>query len=121
MGRTYLFECPQCGYRAHVSGGVDRGENIIVQTILCADCRELYDTVIEFKPSRKKEKPPRVAPKFPLLMNRLPLRATREWLKFKTACPVSPLHRVRGWKLPGRCPKCGMFLEQSVIPFQIWD
>ena len=64
MGRTYLFECSKCGYRARVSGGADRGRHVVVQTILCADCKELYDAVIAFKPSGHWEFHPKTAPKF---------------------------------------------------------
>src|ERR1700674_5874389 len=45
MGRSYWFECPRCGYRAKVSGRADRGFNFSVQSIVCRDCKELYDAV----------------------------------------------------------------------------
>jgi len=120
MGRTYFFECSECGYRARVSGGVDRGEHIAVQTILCADCRELYDAVIEFKALRNGSNP-KTAPRFAVLLNRLPPRGARKWIKLKLACPISPLHCVRVWKQPDKCPKCGMYLGPSGKPFRIWD
>jgi hypothetical protein len=121
MGRTYLFECSGCGYRARVSGGADRSERMAVQTILCADCRELYDAVVEFKVSRQKENHPKTAPRFSVLLNRLPPRGARKWIKLKLACPVSPLHRVRMWNQPDKCPKCGVYLELDGKPFRIWD
>jgi transcription elongation factor Elf1 len=49
MGRSYWFECARCGYRAKVSGRVDRGFNFFVQTIVCRDCKELYDAVTRIK------------------------------------------------------------------------
>ena len=49
MGRSYWFECPKCGYRAKVSGRADRGLSFFVQTILCRDCRELYDAVTRLR------------------------------------------------------------------------
>ena len=49
MGRSYWFECPKCGYRARVSGRADQGLSFVVQTILCCDCRELYDAVTRLK------------------------------------------------------------------------
>jgi len=122
MGRTYSFECSKCGYHARVAGGADEGGYFAVQTIACADCKELHDAVIRWKASpRLRDNPPRTAPKFIALLNRLPPRGARQWLKFKPACPVSPLHRTRPWKQPDRCPKCGVFLEQNAIPFRIWD
>jgi hypothetical protein len=121
MGRTYLFECSGCGYRARVSGGEDRGERMAVQTILCANCRELYDAVVEFKASLQKESHPKTAPRFAVLLNRLPPCDVRKWIKFKLACPVSPLHRVHMWKQPDKCPKCGVYLGSDGMPFRIWD
>jgi hypothetical protein len=49
MGRTYLFECAKCGYRAAVAGGAAQGPHLAVQTIHCLDCRELHDAVTELK------------------------------------------------------------------------
>jgi hypothetical protein len=122
MGRTYLFECSRCGYRARVAGGASEGEHFAVQTIACADCKELHDAVVRFKASpRLNGNPPKTAPKFVAVLNRLPPRGVRQWLKFKPACPVSPLHRIRIWKQPDKCPRCGIFLELNAIPFRIWD
>jgi hypothetical protein len=122
MGRTHLFECSKCGYHARVAGGAAEGEYFAVQTIACADCRALYDAVTRFKVSpRQKEYPPRDAPKIAVVLNRLPPRGARQWLKFKPACPVFSWHRIRPWKQPDKCPKCGNFLELNAIPFRVWD
>jgi len=122
MGRTYLFECSRCGYRVCVAGGADEGEHFAVQTIACADCKVLHDAVVRFKASPwLRGNPPKTAPKFAAVLNRLPPRGARQWLKFKPACPVSPLHRIRFWKQPDKCPRCGIFLELNAIPFRIWD
>jgi hypothetical protein len=121
MGRTYLFECFGCGYRVHVAGSTDRGEHVAVQTILCANCRELYDAVIEFKASRQNENHPKTAPRFAALLDRLPPHGVRKWIKFKLACPVSQLHHVRAWKQPDKCPKCGVYLGSDGMPFRLWD
>ncbi len=43
MGRTFQFECPQCQFPARVAGGADAGINCAVQTIVCHDCRRLFD------------------------------------------------------------------------------
>jgi len=122
MGRTYSFECPKCEYRVQVAGGADEGAHFAVQTIACADCRELYDVVIRFKASpRLAENPPGNAPKVAAALARLPLRGPRLWLKFKPACPVSPRHFFRLWKRPGKCPRCGTFLEPGALPYRVWD
>ena len=49
MGRSYHFECAKCGYRTIVSGRADRGLNLAVQTIVCRDCRKLFDAVTKLK------------------------------------------------------------------------
>ena len=122
MGRTYLFECSKCGYHARVAGGADEGEHFAVQTLACADCKLLHDVVVRFKISPwTANNLSSTAPKFAMALNRLPPRGVRQWLKFKPACPVASWHRIRIWKRPDKCPKCGNFLEQNAIPFRIWD
>jgi predicted RNA-binding Zn-ribbon protein involved in translation (DUF1610 family) len=137
MGRTYLFECPKCGYRARVAGGSADGKRFAVQTILCHDCRELYDAVTALKvalpkiagdtgankPVAGRPRPMKSAPPFAAVVNRLPLpaRARARWQTFTAACPVSPRHQVRAWKPPDKCPRCGIFLESNLVPFREWD
>ena len=43
------------------------------------------------------------------------------WQKFKPACPVDTKHFVEPWKDPGRCPRCGNFMEKNGLPFRLWD
>ena len=137
MGRTYLFECSRCAYRAKVAGGVASGARFTVQTLLCFECRELLDAVISLKvtlprltgdtgaATRLTGKPPilKAAPPLADVLNRLPLpaRVRSRWQRFKPVCPVSPRHRTREWKPPDRCPRCGAFLETNAIPFREWD
>lgn len=121
MGRMYLFECSRCGYRARVSGSADHGRYVIIQTILCTECKELYDAVIAFKPSAFRAFYPNTVPKFAALLNRLPPRGVRPWIKWKPVCPVSCRHRIRLWKPPDKCPKCGAFLDPGPIPVRRWD
>jgi hypothetical protein len=138
MGRTYLFECPKCGYKAKVSGGADEGYRFAVQTILCRDCKAIYDAVTRLKApgdSLAHAKPGALrshglnrktadnAPTFENALNQLALpgnKATR-WIRFQMRCPVSVTHRVQTWKDPGKCPRCGVFLERSALAFRIWD
>jgi hypothetical protein len=141
MGRSFLFACPKCDYKARVSGRADDGSRFAVQTILCRDCRELYDAVTRMKvpdESRLKwrafsgEHRLRVvgrarvserAPTFQSALNRLPPSAARRlrWQQFSLRCPVSPFHRVQAWKDPGKCPRCGVYLEKNALPFRIWE
>lgn len=138
MGRTYLFECAKCNYRIAVAGGTEHGPQLAVQTVHCLDCRELHDAVTERKVpatatnlGRWKLKPTpfcpepsdEKAPTFAVALNDLIIGRGQNfrWVKYKLSCPVSARHRVRVWKQPGKCPKCGNFLDGSGTPFKVWD
>jgi len=141
MGRTYLFECSRCGYRAKVAGRPERGSVCFVQTIVCKDCKELYDAVVRLKAAefgevdaRKREfglraklaKPLRRAeapPAFQSALNHLALPGAKryKWMEFDLSCPKSARHRVAVWKETDPCPRCGVCLEKHPLPFRIWD
>jgi hypothetical protein len=142
MGRTYLFECSRCEFRAKVSGRADKGFALQVQTILCRDCKNLYDAVTRLKTAElpptktrkgaaeirgsnllKTQPRPESAPTFQAALNRLAFPGARKhrWVEFRMRCPVSPSHRVRIWNEPDSCPKCGIPLEKHPLPFRIWD
>jgi hypothetical protein len=136
MGRSYLFECSKCEYKAKVSGGEDSGLQFFVQTAACRDCRVLFDSVVRLKiPDTglkfsagfqrlrlgKSEAEP--APKFEAVASLLPPVGVKKfkWVNFKIRCPVSALHRVRAWNEPGKCPRCGNFMEKNALPFRYWE
>jgi len=139
MGRTYQFECGNCDYRATVAGGVAEGQHLAVQTIHCLDCRELLDAVTELKVpatpasnlARWKLKPTpfdtdpgdEKPPTFAAALNYLVVGSGKSFrrVRYKLACPVSARHHIRMWKQPGKCPKCGVFLDGSGTPFKVWD
>lgn len=137
MGRSYWFECARCGYRAKVSGRMDRGINFFVQTIVCRDCKELYDAVTRIKvaavPGMRAESKrlgamnscgsERNPPTFQIALNRLTVTGARhfKWMQFPLQCPVMSFHRVQAWNDPDKCPRCGLYLEKNVLPFRIWD
>ena len=139
MGRSYWFECSRCGYRAKVSGRGDRGLDFFVQTIVCQDCKSLYDAVTRVRVPREPAaqgkakargtrahqelyRAARVPPTFQSLLSRLPSTGIRRcrWLSFNLQCPVSSNHRVQPWNDPGNCPRCGLHLEKNVLPYRIW-
>lgn len=122
MGKTYVFECSLCHYRAQISGGADSGVDCEVQTVVCQDCRELYDT---FTRVRRQAGP---AGKFKPKHLEIPPVAlpgseahAAGWHEFKPVCPVDSKHVVEPWKDPGRCPRCGNFMEKNGFPFRTWD
>ena|ERR1041384_2936237 len=141
MGRSYWFECGRCGYRAKVSGRADRGKDFFIQTILCRDCKQLYDAVtrIRFPKRPPAQAPakvsgllpsgmahpraPKVPPPFESMLVRLPtidLKRFR-WVQFSLQCPVSSRHHVEAWNEPATCPRCGVYLERTALPYRLWD
>jgi hypothetical protein len=140
MGRSYWYECARCGYRAKVSGRADRGLNFFVQTILCQDCKELYDAVIRmklpdetgsnllrnnggFNRFRTRLWSRTNPPSFQAALSRLlyPGVAHFRWKSFRLQCPVASYHRVESWNEPDKCPRCGLYLDRNVLPYRIWD
>ena len=122
MGKTYQFECELCQYRVRVSGGADAGLDCEVQTVACRDCRELFDvfTRVRRRVTAQSKFPP-LRPEIPPLALRGISSKSSGWSKIELACPVSDKHSVEPWKDPGRCPRCGCFLEKCGLPFRIWD
>jgi hypothetical protein len=147
MGRTFQFACPHCQYQARVSGGGDAGINCSVQTIVCLDCRRLFNVFTRLR-LRKGEKEPASAgmetksdrnllptganiPPIRLLENPWSFFAPgrrspnppkeRHWAELKPVCPVAGFHRIKIWKDPGRCPRCGNHLEKNGLPYRLWE
>ena len=124
-----------------MSGRADKGFNFSVQTILCRDCKSLYDAVTRLKlpelpqPPRKanpklrgstllnQQLKPDAPPTFQGALNRLAFPGARlyKWVEFKIRCPVSTAHRVQIWNECDKCPKCGLPLEKHPLPYRIWD
>lgn len=136
MGKSYWFECGRCGYRAKVAGRADEGLHLSVQTILCQDCREIYDAVTRLRvldgsqpaahdslAAVSLEKEVKRPPSFQWALNRLRYTGQKisEWLKFPLRCPVSPVHKVRVWNDPDKCPRCGVYLEKAALAYRLWD
>jgi len=137
MGRSYWFECSKCGYRAKVSGRADRGVSFAVQTIVCRDCKQLYDAVTRMKLSeemRRRSNAGRVGfgdlsfseklpPTFQAALNRLTVTGEMkyEWIQFPLRCPAFGFHRAQPWNDPGKCPRCGVYLERTAVPYRLWD
>ena len=97
MGVWSNFKCKQCEYTPEVSGMEDRGMICFTTTILCQDCKRLYDVVTE-KHSRWDDRSDQVEPR----------------------CPRRKDHKFRKWVFPDVCPKCGGEMEQSKS-MVFWD
>ena len=132
VGKTYLFECPLCQYRVKISGGADSGWHCEIQTVICHDCRELYDVftrqrrrvdsvdLVRFPGFYRPEIPPAILGESSVNPAAEP-PPQLVWRDLPLACPMDPKHAVEPWKDPGRCPRCGNFLEKNGFPFRIWD
>jgi len=132
VGKTYQFECPLCQYQAKISGGADSGLHCEIQTVSCRDCRQLYDVYIKVRrragAAEKVKFPGFFRPEIPpvILRESTSRPATSPpaklvWQKFTPMCPVEAKHFVEAWKEPGRCPRCGCFMEKGGFPFRSWD
>jgi len=147
MGRTYHFDCPYCQYRAHVAGGADAGINCAVQTIVCLDCRRLFDVFTRLRLRDGEKDPPPTGVKTRSGRNLLPTGVNippfwlvdnpwrvfapgrrssappqpRRWAEVKPVCPVAGFHRIKSWNYPGHCPRCGSYLEKHGVPYRLWD
>ena len=105
-----------------------------VQTIVCRDCRQLFDVFTRIQ-RRKPEKELAATNRFRALRPEIPPVVLQNgsfhplnhpvqplvWEKIKLACPVNPKHSLEVWKDPGRCPRCGNFMEKVGWPFRLWD
>jgi hypothetical protein len=133
MGRTYLFECPRCEYRAAVGGGLERGMLCQVQTIRCRDCSKLVDVPIRVRVTAREAKKPgamagnawqdRLSRQFTNWHLQLPvgIAARDQWVTLKPRCPINAVHRIEPWSHPGRCPRCDVPLDRTVMPYRIWE
>jgi hypothetical protein len=132
VGKTYLFECPQCQYRVRISGGADEGLHCEIQTVVCRECRQLYDLPLRqrrrdgageaarFPGFQRPDIPPVVLGESSLNPSTKP-PAPLVWRELAMACPVNSEHFVEPWNDPGRCPRCGNFMERNGFPFRAWD
>jgi hypothetical protein len=127
MGRVYTFNCPRCEYRAHVSGGAEEGLHCRTQTIVCRDCRALHDVAVRVRVPEEKKQPLAKTKLLPVKENHLPPmllfgKPPRvNWLELKPCCPTNASHRTEPWTAPGKCPRCGGFMERDVMVFRVWD
>ena len=116
--------------------------NFAVQTILCQDCKELFDAITRlrvpnepsfassFRLGNNNALRPLFSsghatrpPSFQVVANRLPQFALSQfkWVHFNLQCPTSSVHRVQSWSEPGKCPRCGVYLDKHALPYKIWE
>ncbi|MGP8218166.1 MAG: hypothetical protein ACLQPI_01800, partial [Limisphaerales bacterium] len=115
-----------------VSGGADGGLHCEIQTIICRDCRQLYDVftrqrrlldaveLVKFPGFLRPDIPPVILGGSSINPSPTP-PAPLIWRTTELACPADPDHFVEPWTIPGRCPRCGNFMERNGVPFRAWD
>jgi hypothetical protein len=103
-----------------------------IQTVVCRDCRQLYDVftrqrrradavdLVRFPGFHRPEIPPSVLGESSVNPPAKPL-APLIWRETKLTCPVNAEHYVEEWRDPGRCPRCGNFMERNGFPYRAWD
>jgi len=102
-----MFRCPDCGYAVEISGGLDYGFTGVTQTILCKECKELYDISLEVRAPEMCAKEHEEGK---------PWRPSEDELY----CPEDDEHKVRAWKHPGKCPRCGGKMMRENLTIN-WD
>lgn len=48
MGTQVTYQCDNCDYSAHISGGQDAGMLVQTNTYLCYNCMEVVDVITEY-------------------------------------------------------------------------
>ncbi len=102
MGSKYRFTCPECGYKALVSGGRDVGMSAVVRTMTCSDCIKLVDVLI----GRCGQDGPSGDPDFD---------------KDLGLCPSCNGQNVKPWSSKHQCPRCGSKMDKGRGPTLMWD
>jgi rubredoxin len=101
MGSYYIFTCPECGYKAEVSGGKDRGISASVQTMICMDCSIMVDV---YKGSYEQGTEP----------------GKDKFIPAPARCPECSGSNLEEWAINGPCPKCVGVMERGEM-VALWD
>ena len=101
MGSYYIFTCPECGYKAEVSGAKDRGISASVQTMTCMDCSVIVDVYMGSYEQNTATGKDVFTPE--------PAR-----------CPECSGPNLEEWEIDGPCPKCVGVMERGEL-VALWD
>ena len=101
MGSLFEFKCKKCGYSTQVSGGRDRGMMAYVETMVCADCKELVDVLVAIEGPDGPVKDPSRAEDY-------------------DRCPECRGKSVMSWREGQPCPKCGGPISSGEMTV-LWD
>jgi hypothetical protein len=84
MVNFFRFSCEACNYSVVASGQNGRESLDAGMTILCEDCKQLY----EIEPE-----------------NSYTVKVKTSYRMLR--CPKAYTHKIRVWTFPGVCPQCG--------------
>lgn len=101
MGGAWDFNCPKCKYSASVSGGPDSGFAGHFQTMVCSNCKELHNILVEADDSFY----------------------GREAKNRVGKCPTCKKKKgLTVWDSENMpCPKCGTRMIRDEKSFVLWD
>src|SRR5262245_1595286 len=105
MGSVYRFSCANCGFRAEVSGGDDRGFFVSTKTMYCQSCQTLCDVAVGYCDDPTHPRPSGIDD-------------SRED-RFG-ACPTCGSRDLVPWTSDDPCPKCRGPINRGKLAF-LWD
>jgi Zn finger protein HypA/HybF involved in hydrogenase expression len=105
MGMIQKFVCQDCGLKANVSGGEDRGFYVQTRTMFCQQCRALYDVLVDRTYDFTNPRPP-LTPEEQQLIGR---------------CPECESDALIAWTDGDPCPACGGEISKGRGPAVLWD
>ena len=127
MGTRYHFSCDRCKYEAMVSGGNDMGLTFRSTTIICQDCKLLFDVTTSDQLNNDSTDQSELVLVCPGPSSAVSgdFKTVEEYFQTFAATEESgersnSHHRVCKWKHPGPCPKCGQELIRGKLVMN-WD
>jgi rubredoxin len=101
MGAYYIFTCPECGYKAEIVGGQDRGISACLQTMICMNCSILVDVHM----GRYEQD----------------IQTGKEiFIPENGKCPECFGTNLEAWEKHGPCPKCVGVMKRGEM-VALWD
>ena len=96
MAFWYWFTCPSCGYITKASGARANGLAASVDTMVCRDCDELVDILIDARPRWMEIIDP-------------------HWMERLDTCPQCHGRNLEEWSPAFPCPRCGTTVERVKV------
>ncbi|MBT9130091.1 MAG: hypothetical protein DDT42_00339 [candidate division WS2 bacterium] len=118
MGAHFLFQCKTCKYKAEVSGGVDFGSYVKVQTRVCSNCRKIVDVITGISTTKS------IIVDVITGISKTKSIEKNSYLKemedLVNKCPYCKQDCTTPWIKPFPCPKCNSNMINKGITCK-WD